>query len=103
MSLLSIPNTVNTVTNTVKKTTTDLTIRFADLIVAAAGIVSALSFNDAIKSLFIEGGIFYKYAKGGPWVVAILITLFAIALGYWRTKLLPPTQKSQLPSVKVVS
>jgi hypothetical protein len=94
MSLFdTIFNTADNVTTTAKKTTTDLTIRFADLIVAAAGIVSALSFNDAIKSLFAEGGVFYRFAQGGPWVVAILVTILAIALGFWRAKLIPPTPK----------
>ncbi|AGE53686.1 hypothetical protein ATCVGM07011_877R [Acanthocystis turfacea Chlorella virus GM0701.1] len=79
--------------DTAKKTTTDLTIRFADMLVAAAGICSALAFNDAVKSLFTEGGMFYRFAKGGPWIAAVVITLFAIALGYWRTKLIPPTPK----------
>jgi hypothetical protein len=86
-------NTVTNVTKTAKKTTTDLTIRFADLIVTAAGIVAALSWNDAIKSLFAEGGVFYRFAKGGPWIAATIITLFAVWLGFWRTKLVPPTPK----------
>ena len=94
MSLLeTTTNTVNNVTKTAKKTTTDLTVRFADLIVTAAGIVAALSWNDAIKSLFVEGGVFYKFAKGGPWIAATVITLFAVLLGFWRTKLIPPTPK----------
>jgi hypothetical protein len=91
MSIFELPNSVDTVTKTAKKTATDLTVRFADMIVAAAGICSALSFNDAVKSLFIEGGVFYKFAKGGPWVAAVVITLFAIALGFWRAKILPPS------------
>jgi len=88
-----LTNTVDNVTKTAKKTTTDLTIRFADLIVTAAGIVAALSWNDAIKSLFAEGGIFYRFSKGGPWIAATIITLFAVWLGFWRTKLVPPTPK----------
>ncbi|APC25622.1 hypothetical protein BST79_gp109 [Only Syngen Nebraska virus 5] len=88
---LSLPNTVDTVTKTAKKTATDLTVRFADMIVAAAGIVAALSWNDAIKSLFADGGVFYKFAKGGPWIAATLITLFAVAIGFWRAKLIPST------------
>ena len=94
MSLLATTtSTVDKVTTTAKKATTDLTIRFADLIVTAAGIVAALSWNTAIQSLFAEGGVFYKFAKGGVWISAIIITIFAIALGYWRTKLIPPTPK----------
>ena len=67
----------------------DITIRFADLVVAAFGIVSALAFNDAVKSLFAEGGIFEKFAKGGPWVAAFVIMLLTIAVGYWRAKWIP--------------
>ncbi|AAC96569.1 hypothetical protein PBCV1_A201L [Paramecium bursaria Chlorella virus 1] len=93
MSLIAFPDSVNNVTKTAKKTATDLTVRFADMIVAAAGIVAALSWNDAIKSLFADGGVFYKFAKGGVWVTAALVTLFAVALGFWRTKLIPPTPK----------
>lgn len=94
MSLLATTtSTVDKVASTAKKATTDLTIRFADLIVTAAGIVAALSWNDAIKSLFAEGGVFYRFANGGPWIAATVITIFAVALGYWRTKLVPPTPK----------
>jgi len=92
MSLLATTtSTVDKVTSTAKKATADLTIRFADLIVTAAGIVAALSWNTAIQSLFAEGGVFYRFAKGGVWISAFIITIFAIALGYWRTKLVPPT------------
>ena len=45
-----IPNK-GAVIDSAKKTTADLTIRFADMIVAAAGIVSALAWNDAVRSL----------------------------------------------------
>lgn len=67
----------------------DITIRFADLVVAAFGIVSALAFNDAVKSLFAEGGVFAKFAKGGPWVAAFVILMLTLAVGYWRAKLIP--------------
>ena len=90
-----IPNKGSVIIDTAKKTTADLTIRFADMIVAAAGIVSALAWNDAVRSLFAEGGAFYKFAKGGPWIAAVVITLFAIGLGFWRTKLIPPTPQTK--------
>jgi hypothetical protein len=35
--------------------------------------------------------MFYRFAKGGVWAAAIIITLFAISLGFWRAKLIPPT------------
>ena len=72
-----------------KETVEDITIRFADLVVAAFGIVSALAFNDAVKSLFAEGGVFERFAKGGPWVAALVILLITLAVGYWRSKLIP--------------
>jgi hypothetical protein len=94
MSLFdTVLDTTDKVTTTAQGAAKDLTIRFADLLVAAAGIVAALSWNDAIKSLFIEGGMFYKFAQGGVWAAAVIITLFAIGLGYWRAKLLPPPPK----------
>ena len=89
----TVADTTDKVTTSAKGAAKDLTIRFADLLVAAAGIVAALSWNDAVKSLFASGGALYKFAKGGPWVASVCITLFAIGLGYWRTKLVPPTPK----------
>jgi hypothetical protein len=79
----------------------DITIRFADLVVAAFGIVSALAFNDAVKSLFAEGGIFEKFAKGGPWVAAFVIMLLTIAVGYWRAKWIPVKSVPSPPSQKL--
>ena len=83
-----VPKGTEILTKT-KGTVEDITIRFADLVVAAFGIVSALAFNDAVKSLFVEGGLFGKFAKGGPWVAASIIMLLTIAVGYWRTRLIP--------------
>jgi hypothetical protein len=90
-SVASIPLKGAVIIDTAKKTTTDLTIRFADMLVAAAAVVSALAWSDAVRSLFSEGGLFYRFAKGGVWAAAIIITMFAISLGFWRAKLLPPT------------
>ena len=87
----TVINTTDKVTSSAQGAAKDLTIRFADLLVAAAGIVAALSWNTSVQSLFAEGGMFYKFAKGGPWIASIVITCFAIGLGYWRTKLLPST------------
>jgi hypothetical protein len=93
VSVPSLSSKNGVIIDAAKRTTTDLTIRFADMLVAAGAVCSALAWNDAFKSLFVEGGVFYKFAKGGPWVAAIVITLVAISLGYWRTKLMPPTPK----------
>ena len=93
-SLTSVKGTASSIVDSAKKATTDLTIRFADMLVAAAGLVAALSWNDAIKSLFAQGGMFYRFAKDGPWIAAIVRTLFAISLGFWRAKLLPSAPAS---------
>lgn len=104
MSILTnSTRTTGLIVDKTKQAATDLTIRFADMIVAAGGIVAALSWNDAIKSLFAEGGVFFRFAKDGPWIAAFCITIFAILLGFWRSRLIPPTKKDQLPAVKVVS
>lgn len=67
----------------------DITIRFADMIVVSFGIVSALTFNDAVKSMFLKGGVFEKFANGGPWVISVVILMLTVVVGYWRAKLIP--------------
>lgn len=57
--------------------------KLAVLITTAFGLVAALAWNDAIKSLFIEGGSLYFLAKGGPWIYAILVTIIAILVSIW--------------------
>ena len=56
--------------------------KMAALITAAFGLVAALAWNDAIKSLFAEGGALYFMAKGGVWGYAFLITILAITATY---------------------
>ncbi len=58
--------------------------KLAALITAAFGLVAALAWNDAIKSLF-EGpcgvenaGPLCSLSETGPWVYAILVTLIAV-------------------------
>lgn len=75
----------------------DITSRLADLVVAAFGIVSALAFNDAVKSLFAEGGFLERFARGGPWVAAVFIMLLALLVGYWRTSFIPKPENKPLP------
>lgn len=57
--------------------------KLAALITAAFGLVAALAWNDAIKSLFAEGGILYFMANGGPWVYALLVTILAVIMTMW--------------------
>jgi len=57
--------------------------KIAALITAAFGLIAALAWNDAIKSLFAEGGALYFLATGGPWVYAILVTILAVFMTIW--------------------
>lgn len=52
--------------------------KLAALIAAAFGLIAALAWNDAIKSLFAEGGVLYFLAKGGPWIYAVIVTIIAV-------------------------
>lgn len=60
--------------------------KFAALITAAFGLVAALAWNDAIKSLFAEGGALYFMAEFGPWVYAVLVTILAVVATLWIGK-----------------
>ena len=57
--------------------------KLAAFITAAFGLVAALAWNDAIKSLFAQGGALYFLATGGPWVYAILVTILAVIMTIW--------------------
>ena len=66
--------------------------KLAALITAAFGLVAALAWNDAIKALFkgpcgTEGaGALCSLSAGGPWVYAIIVTIFAVAATIWIGK-----------------
>jgi len=59
------------------------------LVTAAFGLVAALAWNDAIKSLFVgpcgvEGaGALCSLASGGPWAYALLVTILAVGVTIW--------------------
>lgn len=64
----------------------DVIEKLAALVTAAFGLVAALAWNDAIKSLFAEGGALYFLASGGPWIYAILVTIIAVFATIWVGK-----------------
>jgi hypothetical protein len=64
----------------------DVIEKLTALITAAFGLVAALAWNDAIKSLFAEGGPLYTLSKGGPWIYAILVTILAVFVTIWIAK-----------------
>jgi MFS-type transporter involved in bile tolerance (Atg22 family) len=61
--------------------------KISALMTAAFGLIAALAWNDAIKSLFAVGGPLYVLAKYGVWVYAILVTIIAIVITIYIGKL----------------
>lgn len=57
---------------------------FRNTITTALGTVAALTWSDAIKTLFTPGGLFSMSTMWGPWIVAIVATSIAI----WGSRLL---------------
>lgn len=70
---------------TLSPTTTPVPLRketedmVTNLILTALTAVAALSWRDAFKTLFTRGGFFAEHALLGPWVVAVIATIAAIA------------------------
>lgn len=63
---------------------------FADLIVTSLGIVAALSWNEYIKSLFAEGGVFHRLAgTRSLLIVAVTMTVLAFIATYIVSNLFP--------------
>ena len=61
--------------------------KLASLIIVSFSLVAALAWNDAISSLFKEGGALHFLAEGGPWIYAILITILALIATLWIGKI----------------
>lgn len=57
--------------------------KMSSLLTASFGVVAALSWNEAISSLFKEEGLLYFLATYGVWVYAILVTLLAVVMTVW--------------------
>jgi len=72
---------------------TEVIEKIAALITAAFGLVAALAWNDAIRSLFAEGGPLFFLAKFGVWVYAIFVTILAVAMTIWIGKIAEKAKK----------
>jgi len=57
--------------------------KIATLMTSAFGLIAALAWNQAIQSLFAEGGALYFVAKYGVWAYAILVTIIAVVATIW--------------------
>lgn len=62
---------------------------FASLVTTSLGVTAALSFNDAIKSMFEKGGVFEKVGKRGVWYTAFIITIIAFFATFLFTQKYP--------------
>jgi hypothetical protein len=69
--------------------------KVAALMTAAFGLVAALAWNDAIKSLFAEGGPLYFMASYGIWGYAILVTIIAVFATIWIGKMAEKAKKEE--------
>ena len=63
---------------------TEFPSAFRNTITTALGTVAALTWSDAIKTLFHPGGLFAISSAWGPWIVAVVATCIAI----WGSRLL---------------
>jgi bacteriorhodopsin len=65
----------------------DVIEKLSALLTAAFGLVAALAWNDAIKALFNEGGALEFMASGGPWLYAIFVTILAVFMTIWISRM----------------
>ena len=72
---------------------TEVIEKIAALITAAFGLIAALAWNDAIRSLFAEGGPLFFLAKYGIWVYAIFVTVLAVGMTVWIGKIAEKAKK----------
>ena len=70
----------------------DVLDKLSTLVAAAFGLVAALAWNEAIKSLFREGGALEFVSGGGVWFYAIFVTVIAVLVTVWVGKI-KPTKK----------
>ncbi|MDK2849674.1 MAG: hypothetical protein PWP03_234 [Candidatus Woesearchaeota archaeon] len=67
--------------------------KLAQLITAAFGLVAALAWNDAIKSLFRgpcgapDAGALCQLSAAGQWGYAIFVTILAVIATIWIGKI----------------
>ena len=75
---------------------TDLIDKFAILITTAFGLVAALAWNEAIKSAIKQFGLDIY----GPWVYAIIVTIFAVMITFWIGKISQKAKDFELRKCK---
>ena len=66
----------------------DVLEKLSELMTAAFGLVAALAWNDAIKSLFLEGGPNLFCIKLWIWGYSLLVTVIAVFAAIWIGRLI---------------
>jgi len=61
----------------------------AQLLTTSLGIVTALQYNEALKSLLEKGGILEGVGRGGPWIIALIMTVLAYMAAVFMTSVYP--------------
>jgi len=61
----------------------------AQLLTTSLGFVAALQYNEALKSLLEKGGILEGVGRGGPWIIALVMTILAYLGAVLMTTLYP--------------
>jgi hypothetical protein len=74
--------------------------KLAALVTAAFGLVAALAWNEAIKSLFAEGGALYFFASWGIWAYAIFVTVIAVLATIWIGRMAQKAKTAELAKEK---
>lgn len=75
----------------VRQARQDMTRRILELLVGAFTLVTALAWNDAVKSMFAVGGVLAVATRWGPWVHAVFITLCVyVATSFAKQYVTPP-------------
>jgi len=64
--------------DTFEKTKNTIEFGIADSMDRALVTITAFVWVEALKSLFIPGGVFARYAVGGPWFAALGVTISAV-------------------------
>lgn len=63
--------------------------KLAALATAAFGLIAALAWNDAIRTLFVgpcgaeNAGPLCALSASGPWIYAVFVTVIAVAAAIW--------------------
>jgi hypothetical protein len=66
----------------------DVLIKISELMTTAFGLVAGLAWNQAIQSLFAEGGALHFVSIYGIWVYALMVTFIAVFATIWIGRLI---------------